>query len=428
MYLLFLAAYLILYYIRPNEWVAGIIGFPFLRVVGVFSILLLVYTAFSGRTQKLINGKNEIFYYGFFVSILMSQLSHLYFQGVINSFNVFFPVFIGFLLIVSFLENHFNFKVLIFILILLSCYLSYEGILQYRTGFASGGLEPIYQDIRNSGGELSRVIRIRWYGVFHDPNDLGLALVLVVPFLLNMIMARKLIFPAMVLPFVSLAIYYTNSRGTVLSGLVAVGSYFVIRYRSMKGVFLGSIAVVVLFLFGPSRMSTISAQEGSAHGRIESWYQAYQMFKSQPLFGVGQGMYTNHYYLVAHNSFVHVMAELGFFGLFFFVGMFYLTYHWLWSRIFKGPAETIEVSDLGLISASYAALTGMLCSMFFLSRAYVLIPYLALSMTIGVSRIVDERYVEMKNIELSFVGHLKNTFLFTCLVILGINLVVKLTI
>ena len=433
MFFVVLFVYLAIYYIRPNEWVVGIIGFPLLKIVGIFSLLFLIYCAISGSRTKLYQGSSERYFYGFYFSILMSHISQFYFLGTVNSFNRFLPVIVGFLLVLTCINSRSQFNLFIVFMIMLTSYLAYEGCLQFNTGFSHGGLEPIYQHSRNIVGEVTKIVRIRWYGVFNDPNDLGLSLVLVIPFLLNMLLQRQIIFPILTLPLISSAIYFTNSRGTILAGLVTVFTYFVIRYRSLKGVVFGASGAIILFLFGPSRMATISADESSAYGRIESWYAAYQMFKSHPFFGVGHGMYTDYHYLVAHNSFVHVMAELGFLGLFFFVGLFYLAYNWLWLRVFKGSQGIISSSDLGLISASYASLTGILIAMFFLSRAYVLVPYISLALAIAISRVIDNEYSEIfKNHssiqEGSSPRHLKNTFIFTCLVIFGINVVVKITI
>ena len=81
--------------------------------------------------------------------------------------------------------------------------------------------------------------------------------------------------------------------------------------------------LALLVALGPSRMANLDASESSAQGRVQSWAEGLQMFKSHPLFGVGFGRYTDFNRLVAHNSFVHTLGELGFLGAFAFVGMGY---------------------------------------------------------------------------------------------------------
>ena len=58
-------------------------------------------------------------------------------------------------------------------------------------------------------------------------------------------------------------------------------------------------------------MANLDASESSAQGRVQAWAEGLQMFKSHPLFGVGFGRYTDFNRLVAHNSFVHTLGELG---------------------------------------------------------------------------------------------------------------------
>jgi O-antigen ligase len=422
-----LFAYLFLYYLRPTEWVPGLIGTPLLKVAGILSLVVILQGVLSKRYPNVLSGQVERFMFGFMASILMSHIVHTYVGGTIASFNTLLPTLTGFLLVICFIDSRQRLNLFLWLLIALTVFLAYEGWRQYTTGFAHGGMEPIYQNSTNVDGERFQIPRIRWYGVFNDPNDLGLALILVVPFLMNMLLQRTFILPLIALPPIFAAIYYTNSRGTILAGLVGIASYFVIKYRSAKGFLIGAALAVVLFMFGPSRLATISAEEGSAYGRIEAWYEAYQMFKSNPLFGVGQGMFTDYHNLTAHNSFVLVMAELGFVGLFFFTGLFYFAYYWLWQNILKNKTTQLERADLGLISAAYASLTGMLTSMFFLSRAYVLLPFMALALVTSLTRIVGQDIQGAHVIPEEQPRHIRNIAVLTVLQIVGINILIKLT-
>lgn len=422
-----LFAYLFLYYLRPTEWVPGLIGTPLLKVAGILSLFAILQGALSKKYPNVLSGQTERFMFGFMASILLSHIMHTYVAGAINSFNVLLPTLTGFLLVISYIDSRKRLNIFILLLVGLTVFLAYEGWQQYTTGFAHGGMEPVYQNALGAEGERVKLPRIRWYGVFNDPNDLGLALILVVPFLMNMLLQRMFILPLIALPPIFAAIYYTNSRGTILAGLVGIASYFVIKYRSAKGFLIGVALAVVLFMFGPSRLATISAEEGSAYGRIEAWYEAYQMFKSNPLFGVGQGMFNDYHNLTAHNSFVLVMAELGFVGLFSFTGLFYFAYYWLWQNILKNKAIQLERADLGLISAAYASLTGMLTSMFFLSRAYVLLPFMALALVTSLTRIVGQDIQGAHVIPEEQPRHIRNIAVLTVLQIVGINILIKLT-
>jgi len=420
--------YIALYYIRPAEWVPGLVGTPLVFVVGVLSLILVGVGALAGKFPYLFTGNIERMMFGFILSIALSHLCRFYFGGTIDSLLAFLPTIIGFLLVTCVIDSRKRVSVFVFLLIALTTFLAYEGWWQHSTGFAHGGMEPYYEKIVSPELGIIKKPRIRWYGVFNDPNDLGLALVLVVPFLLEMLLQRNFIVPLLTLPIITLSIYYTNSRGTVLSGLVAIGSYFIIRYRSLYGALAGVLFAVVLFLIGPSRISSISTAEESAYGRIEAWYKAYQMFRANPLFGVGQRMFTEFHFRTAHNSFVLVMAELGFVGLFFFTGLFYFTYYWLYQKIFKLKSSLLIHQDIGLISAAYASLTGMLAAMFFLSRSYVLLPFMLIALVISLTRVIDSELQIADDVLSENPKHFRNITGLTILQIIGINIVVKLAI
>jgi O-antigen ligase len=49
-------------------------------------------------------------------------------------------------------------------------------------------------------------------------------------------------------------------------------------------------------------------------GRILLWRDGLTFFRANPFFGIGMNQYSEQAELVAHNSYVHSYAELGFFG------------------------------------------------------------------------------------------------------------------
>jgi O-antigen ligase len=402
----------------------GIINTPLLLVVGLICIFSII-AVFLSRKAKLTGNGSEKMMLGFILAIIFSHLSHFYIHGALDSLKDFIPVVVGYFLIIIAVKNENKLNSFILLLVMLSTFLAYEGWRQHETGYAIGGMTPYMEQRISNNGTITVVERIRWYGVFNDPNDLGLALVTVIPFLLNMVMDKKYLLPCISIPIIVSAIYLTNSRGSILAGVVAILSYFVIRFRSKKGLLFGLLLAIPLVLFGPSRMSQMSASESSAHGRIDAWYQGYQMFKSNPIFGVGQGMFTENNPLTAHNSFVLVMAELGIFGMFFFTGLLYYPINWLWRDVIKNPETNLPARDLGLVGAIFGSLFGLLTSMFFLSRSYVLVPYLFMAMAASSTRFslpCDS------DIQPRSQYHLKNIALLTIFLIIFINIIVKFTI
>ena len=120
-----------------------------------------------------------------------------------------------------------------------------------------------------------------------------------------------------------LAIYYTNSRGAIVGLGATMVAYSFVKFSKPKAVIVAAVLIGIIAVAAPSRGSEISFGESSAQTRIQSWAEGWAMLKSHPFTGVGYDQYTEYNRAVAHNSFVHTFAELGFTGAFIFVGMFY---------------------------------------------------------------------------------------------------------
>ncbi len=369
-----LCLYVSLYYIRPFEWVPGLVGAPIFFIVALLSLLVLFMAWGQGRL-RLFQIKSDWMVAGMIVAIVLSHLSHGDYFAIIPSIITFFPAFVGYYLVAHGLSTERQVNIFTLLLIWLSVFLGFEGILQFHTGFAHGGLEPFYAWRETVDGVLlNDLARIRWYGLFNDPNDLGLALVLPVPFLVDAIWSRRFFLPVICLPVLVYALYLTNSRGAMLAMIASVFCYLVLRTRSVKGVFLGGAMAALVFVFGPSRMAELGASEGSAYGRVEAWYEGFQMFKSYPLFGVGRGMFLEHHRLTAHNSYMLVLAELGLFGSYFFLGLFYAPFHFVKENLWK--SSSLDEKYRNFLCSCIGSLVGLLSAMFFLSRSYILLPYI----------------------------------------------------
>ncbi len=416
--------YIAFYYIRPTEWVPGILDMQIFLVLGILCIAVIFEAALSKKI-KLLNGGAEMMMLWFVIAIFFSHLSHLYMGGAYDSFLRVFPTIVGYFLIVTAIDSREKFNKIILLIVCLATFLAYEGWLQHTTGFAHGGMDPVIERKINEFGLSFEVTRIRWYGVFNDPNDLGLALVLTLPFLLNMVLEKKYLLPLISAPLITSTIYFTESRGSLLAVLASIMAYFVIRYRSMRGVMVGLVLAAILFTLGPTKMSDISASEDSAYGRIEAWHEGYQMFKANPVFGVGQGMFTDYHNLTAHNSFVLVMAELGLFGLFFYTGIIYYPFNWLWRNIFKSKECLVSDTDLGVLSAVFGSLIGLLAAMFFLSRSYNLVPFILMALaTVSTRLCAIDGNSGSASTPLPE-KHLKNIAIITVLQIIFIDVMVK---
>ena len=315
--------YIALYYLRPFEWSPAFREYPVLPVVGGVGFLCVIFSKFRKAGRWFENGA-DLMMIGFMLAIGLSHVSHFWFGGAWISMEKFFPVFVGYFLVAHSPDSKGKLEGLITVVILCTVVLAVVGIVQYHTGTAIGGATLLIERAQDGYGKvIAEYKRIRWLGPFNDPNDLALAFVLVIPFLLHRLAEKKYLFPLLFLPPVVYALYLTNSRGAVLALAISIMTFFVIRKGKWKGALLALVAIGLIVLFGPSRVGGMSAVDESAHGRLDAWYEGYQILKENPVFGAGAGTFTDFNSLTAHNSLVLVFAELGLFGAFFFIGMFY---------------------------------------------------------------------------------------------------------
>jgi len=151
---------------------------------------------------------------------------------------------------------------------------------------------------------------------------------------------------------------------------------------------LGAATLPALALH--TRFGEISAQEESASGRVDSWYQGFQMFLGHPLTGVGLGQYVNNNYLTAHNSIVLPMAELGLIGFIPWFGIVAVTARMLYWLAFNTQAPADSSTDPAELAAEREAGYGLLVanagfavSAFFLSTSYKHIFFLMVGLAVA---------------------------------------------
>ncbi|MFA5014845.1 MAG: O-antigen ligase family protein [Actinomycetota bacterium] len=386
-----LLLYITVIYLRPAEWFFLFYGWQLLDILAIAMGVFLIFSLIKTKT-KFTKAPQNIFILGFLGALIASHLSHFYFYGALSAFTDFSKTVIMFFLIVNLVNSIKKFKITIWLLIILTLILAVQGIMQYRTGFGLAG-QPLTKDGR-----------ITWIGIFDNPNDLALALVMIVPFLLNSIFgysaARYKIIGLPILGILLYAIYLTNSRGGMVALLAVVFFYFLLRLMRKRhpilGIIIGVILVVLLFMHGPSRMGMLSPEEESAYGRLDAWYEGIQMLKLAPLFGVGYNMFMDYHLRVAHNSIIHCAAETGLMGLFFWMGLFYLSYKSL-LKIQKLKEHSSKAKNIKSYAfALQISIFGFLTSAFFSSRPYIALPYILIALSVALFNATQKIWGELE--------------------------------
>lgn len=376
-----LLLYLILTYLRPQEFIPALQEKPIMLALAFLLLgTLILHSTVRKKTLILINTRQGIFMFVFFLLIILSQLQTGYLTGTQAAFSDFLPIFLLFLMIINLTDNYDHLKKSIYLLFFMTMFLSLNGILQHIRGF----------DI---AGQTMHEGRIRWIGIFSDPNDLGLTILAFTPVaVLNFLDKKKRLLKRSLWGFSSLiliyALYLTNSRGTFV-GLLAILVFFLCkRIGLVKGLVIGVLISAAALAIGPSRMSEMSIDEASASGRIDAWGTGLNLLIWRPVLGIGYHNFTEYHHLTAHNSVVLCMSELGLAGL----------YVWL-LLIVSSFREMILVQKYGR-DTSFAhfgevlqiSISGFFVSAFFLSRAYNEVLYIILGLCTLLSLFSRQRF------------------------------------
>lgn len=371
--------YVALVYLRPQEYVEDLKTIPVLPIVLGLSFVYWLFAAkknFEAPQHRLLPI--------FLVAMMMSLVANDWMGGALKVLTEFAPTLLLFYLIGTTTDTLGKLRLFTLVLVMMSLVLALHGIDQMETGVGWTGAKVVEGN------------RITYLGIFNDPNDLALALIMSIPMLgyhfrywrNGLIRAGLLVTLALIL----YGVYLTNSRGGIVALLFLAGLYSLQRFGVFRTAMFSFLALPVL-VFAPSRFGALDAGESSAAGRVDAWYEGVQMFLHQPWFGVGKGNFIEHHHLTAHNSFVLVFAETGLFGYFFWLTFVGVSAYMLYrlqklpppSDNAEGWAEQQRLARMLLFS-----LLGFLAGAFFLSRSYSMLLYILCALAVAHYQIVRQ--------------------------------------
>ena len=241
-------------------------------------------------------------------------------------------------------------------------------------------------------------------------NELAFALIIMVPLMrfLQLNTANRWLRYGLSVSMVlcGFSILGSQSRGALVAGGAMVAALW---FRSRKKIVIGLAILVVglaLFQFAPeawfARMSTIQTyeQDGSAMGRINAWWFAFNLAKSRPLFGGGFDAFTPDMFQKyapdpldfhdSHSIYFGVLGEHGFVGLSLFLALGFSAL-WLGNsvrrRVKDHPDLTWASNLAGLIQVS---LIGYAVGGVFLGLAYFDLYYSLVAMLVILQDLVGE--------------------------------------
>ena len=362
-----LLIYLVILFIRPGDWVKPVLNWPFEFVIlGAVGAMSVVQAQAAGKGTRM---PHRVFILGWLLAVLLSNLAHGDLSSAITESNAVGKRVIIFLIFLYAIDSVSRLKQVLITMISLIALLGIQGLYQIQNDGIGWAGQPMYW------GE-----RIRWIGLWDGANVLSLVFVFSFAFILEFTFGNwgwlTKLFAIVSGGLVLTGLYLAKSRGGLVALFVVILFYFRSKIGN-KGLVLGTALVAVLFTVGPSRLQDMNDLEGpsndasSSRHRVDMWTEGLEMLKYNPVFGIGQGQFLQYTgSLIGHNTFIQVMGETGLVGLFFFVGMLYLS--------FKSLSWVMRMEDVSFHLASMArallvCLIGYLSAAFFITAAFELL-------------------------------------------------------
>jgi len=174
--------------------------------------------------------------------------------------------------------------------------------------------------------------------------------------------APRALLAAVALTLFGLCTILTQSRSGQLAFLAVLGTYLLRR--------LGWVGVAAAALLG-APVLLLGGRENAGAGestmeRLGCWSAALDMFRADPLFGVGKTQFAENHYLTAHNSFMLALGETGLPGLFLFSTVVYLAFKATLTSARDAVSKDAPARIWG--NAMFASLCACIVAAFFLSQ------------------------------------------------------------
>jgi hypothetical protein len=330
--------FLVLYYIRPQEWTGAFATIHFVQIV-MLTALVTLFTRQRGlRPGDLFRTPHDWMVLGFWVWLVVSAPSP--FQTFRDNANllIFYIVIVQTLYTVPRMTTFIRWWTLLIVVVAGLALLSLAGF------------DPLDSLAITEGRMKGRLILN--LSIFNNPNALGHSVVPSIPmiyyyFIYKRGMSMRVLGLAlMIIPFT--CIYLTQSKGAFLAaGVTTLATVMFGRPKSVQVV----IAVVALMfgttvLYSLPRMTELNKSKGdeAIQGRVVAFKHGYRVLTLTKR-GVGKGEWypsfieAHHYPKAAHSSYVTIGGELGYPGLFFLCGCFYCCLRTLTTARTQNPDE-----------------------------------------------------------------------------------------
>jgi hypothetical protein len=313
----------------------------------IIAFLALVASLPRIQESKLLSMPQTYALTGMCFAVFCSMVMTGWLGSILPALLGFIPnTFAFFLVVVNFrTKRHLQFLALT--LFVVCAFTIARGYMALRAGdFANPYLMP-------QGTEGGYIYRLRGMAFINDPNDFAQVMVSLIPCMFFLwkkgSLPRNVLFVLLPVGWLVFGMYLTHSRG----GIVALMAVMLFASRRKIGTIPAAMIAggffVLTSVVGWSGGRDVSMEAGA--GRMEAWAVGIDLLKSHPLFGVGFSRFGEYFFITAHNTVVVCAAELGMFGLFWWVAFIVPT---LRDAILSSQEKKENVSEDDAFSFAHA--------------------------------------------------------------------------
>jgi putative inorganic carbon (hco3(-)) transporter len=316
-----LFVFTLLLYVRPGELFPDAIGdFPLMKIVAILTLIVYIGGKL-GRGERLSIWPLE-----------MSMLSVIILLGIILIpiaaapkasidllTDTFFKVVVIFVLMINLVDTRKRLRMMMKLVVISGAGISAGSIAKFVEGKFTASIQGVGVRIEGLVG-----------GIFGNPNDLAMALDMLLPLAIVLALTSKpagRLFYSACAFVLAMGVVVTFSRGGFL-GLAAAGGILLWKLGRDNKLTMAMAALAACLVLGMSmpagytdRLFTIIHSEqdttNSAQERTGEMKQALEIAAHHLVFGIGMGnypFYSNHA-IRAHNAYVEIAGELGVSGL-----------------------------------------------------------------------------------------------------------------
>ncbi|MDT8390980.1 MAG: O-antigen ligase family protein [Lentisphaeria bacterium] len=388
--------YVIIVLLRPQDYVTLIEGWRLGDAVAPFAILALLLSFMNQRKMAIWKTTQPYMVLGIWFMMVFTYVVKTFATEISMTFEYFARVAIPCLLIMVSVNSKRRLYGILALMGLFVLQFTIHAYMQYFTGTGLGGHPAIWWGTEH--------MRLEARGPYGGPNELSTIYAMGV---VGCLAIARAYLPniAKALPFFALApvfffpMWWTQSRQALVTIAAGVGVSFAPK-KLLNSWWAMLIAAGVFFgaaqLHGRFSGESLTG-DNSVRKRATALTAGIRVWKNHPIVGVGRFRSRDAagVKMPLHNSYIIMLAENGFPGLFFYVSLIFLTLWQLYYLARLTPDNPEDKRNLLLARFLLAIIAAMAAGAYFQNRPYHLDSYIYLSLGACFISLMIRRYPDV---------------------------------